>query len=164
MIEQTGPSGVSLRELARRLGVSHAAPRHHFADKAALLTAVAIDGYRLLGDALEEAWTRTGEYLEVGVAYVRFAVGHRAHFEVMFRPELYRADDPDLRAARTIAGELLYGPAAERDAESPLAAAIAAWSLMHGVALLWLNGSLPRDAGDNPELIARAAGRFLFAK
>src|SRR5438034_4736660 len=92
-IGRDGPAGLSLRDLARRTGVSHAAPAHHFGDKAGLLTAVAADGFRRLAATLRETYEATESFLEVGVAYVRFAVTHRAHFEVMFRPELYHPDD-----------------------------------------------------------------------
>src|SRR5918996_3804673 len=106
-ITEVGPAGVSLRVLARRAGVSHAAPAHHFGDKAGLLTALAAEGYELLADALTAAQQRTQDFLEVGVAYVRFAVEHRAHFEVMFRPDLYHPDDPAVLAAREHASEAL---------------------------------------------------------
>jgi AcrR family transcriptional regulator len=165
VIDEVGPAALSLREVARRAGVSHAAPAHHFGDKAGLLTALAVEGYGLLTDELRSAYERTGDFLEVGVAYVRFAVRHRAHFEVMFRPELYRADDPQLVAARAEAATLLYGPAArasgrrrgqERDA------GIAAWSLVHGFATLLLNGNLPTAARRRPEAAARRAASYLF--
>jgi AcrR family transcriptional regulator len=161
-IAEVGPAGVSLRDLARRVGVSHAAPAHHFGDKTGLLTAIAAEGYRLLAAATRQAWEETHDFLEVGVAYVGFAVTHRAHFEVMFRPELYRADDPELVEAQTESKELLYGPLTELGARAPVEAGVAAWSLVHGVAWLWLNGVLPREVGDDPEAIARAAGRYLF--
>src|SRR5918996_3461075 len=106
-ITDVGPAGVSLRDLARRAGVSHAAPAHHFGDKAGLLTAVAAQGYQLLADTLTAARQRSADFLEVGVAYVRFAVDHRAHFEVMFRPDLYHPDDPAGLAAREHACEAL---------------------------------------------------------
>src|SRR5215471_15318282 len=93
-IAGAGPAAMSLREVARRAGVTHAAAAYHFGDKAGLFTAVAVEGYRELGEALREA-ARRG-FLEMGVAYVRFAVGHRAHFEVMYRPELYHPDDPEV--------------------------------------------------------------------
>src|SRR5829696_9192910 len=112
-IAEVGPAAVSLRELARRAGVSHAAPAHHFGDKAGLLTAVAADGFRRLAATLRDTYQASGSFLEVGVAYVGFAVGHRAHFEVMFRPELYHPDDPELVQARDAARGLLYPPAGE---------------------------------------------------
>jgi AcrR family transcriptional regulator len=164
-IAEVGPAAVSLRELARRTGVSHAAPAHHFGDKAGLLTAVATDGFERLAATLGEAHQTTGSFLEVGVAYVRFAVTHRAHFEVMFRPELYRTDDPNLVRARDAARSLLYPPAAAV-ANSPdgdqVRAAVAAWSLVHGLATLWLNHNLPPQLGDDPEQITRQVAHYLF--
>jgi len=164
-ILEVGPAAVSLRDLARRAGVSHAAPAHHFGDKAGLLTAVAADGFGRLAATLREAYQTTGNFLEVGVAYVRFAVTHRAHFEVMFRPELYRTDDPDLVRARDAARSLLYPPAADL-ANSPdgdaVRAAVAAWSLVHGLATLWLNRNLPPQLGDDPEQLTREVARYLF--
>jgi AcrR family transcriptional regulator len=166
-IGEVGPAAVSLRDLARRVGVSHAAPAHHFGDKAGLLTAVATDGFRRLATSLRETYHATGSFLEVGVAYVRFAVTHRAHFEVMFRPELYHPHDPDLVQAREQARSLLYPPAAEAAATSPdgrddVRAAVAAWSLVHGLATLWLNHNLPPQLGDDPEQITRDIAHYLF--
>jgi AcrR family transcriptional regulator len=165
-IAEVGPAAVSLRDLARRAGVSHAAPAHHFGDKAGLLTAVAADGFRQLAATLRETYEASGSFLEVGVAYVRFAVNHRAHFEVMFRPELYRTDDPELVRARDAARVLLYPPATEAH-NSPydgcdVRAGVAAWSLVHGLATLWLNQNLPPELGDDPEQIAREVARYLF--
>jgi AcrR family transcriptional regulator len=164
-ILEVGPAAVSLRDLARRTGVSHAAPAHHFGDKAGLLTAVAADGFRRLAATLREAYQATGSFLEVGVAYVRFAVTHRAHFEVMFRPELYHTDDPELVRARDAARALLYPPVAEganRPDGDDVRAAVAAWSLVHGLATLWLNHNLPPQLGDDPEQITREVAHYLF--
>jgi len=165
-ILEVGPAAVSLRDLARRAGVSHAAPAHHFGDKAGLLTAVAADGFRRLAATLRNTYEATGSFLEVGVAYVRFAVTHRAHFEVMFRPELYRTDDPELVRARAAARALLYPPAAEAanrpDGGDDLRAGVAAWSLVHGLATLWLNQNLPPQLGDDPEQITREVAHYLF--
>lgn len=162
-IEEVGAGALSLREVARRAGVSHAAPAHHFGDKAGLLTAVATEGYRLVRQALVDAAEQTGDFREVGVAYVTFARTHRAHFEVMYRPELYHADDPDLVEAREAAAATLYGPTTELAGEAttgPLAG-VAAWSLMHGFATLWLNGNLDRVVHGEPEDAARSVTRFL---
>src|SRR5215216_1788336 len=165
-IAEVGPAAVSLRDLARRVGVSHAAPAYHFGDKAGLLTAVAADGFERLAATLRQAYQTTGSFLEVGVAYVRFAVTHRAHFEVMFRPELYRTEDAELVRARDAARALLYPPAAEAanspDGADDLRAGIAAWSLVHGLATLWLGQNLPPQLGDDPEQITRDVARYLF--
>jgi AcrR family transcriptional regulator len=165
-IADHGPGQVSLRQVARTVGVSHAAPRHHFGDKRGLLTAVAVEGFELLAVELGEAWQSTGSFLEVGVAYVRFALAHRAHFDVMFRPELLRDDDPALEAARKVTGDLLYGPvttlAREGSGTDPRTPAIAAWSLVHGLATLWLAHNLPADIATDPGDLARAVARHLF--
>ncbi len=164
-IERDGPGGISLRELARRAGVSHAAPAHHFGDKVGLLTAIAVEGFDLFADELNAAFEATGSFLEVGVAYVGFAVRHRAHFEVMFRPELLRAGDPALTAARERSRQALYGPLGSVPLEpsvDALRAGVAAWALVHGLATLYLDGNLPPALGNDPEEIARGVAAHLF--
>ena len=165
-IAESGPAALSLRDLARRAGVSHAAPAHHFGDKAGVLTALAAEGYDLLADALLEAHARTGEFLEIGVAYVRFAIGCRSHFEVMYRPDLYDPADPAVRAAQDRAGKALYSGAAAvpgrpADVDTQVAG-VAAWSLVHGFASLWLHGALPAELRDDPEAAARTVASVLF--
>ncbi|CAM5543275.1 hypothetical protein STANM309S_00955 [Streptomyces tanashiensis] len=77
VIATDGPGALSLRDLARRAGVSHAAPAHHFKDRTGLLTAIATQGYELLAAGL----AGTARLRERGVRYVRFAVEHPAHFQ-----------------------------------------------------------------------------------
>jgi AcrR family transcriptional regulator len=165
-ISEHGPAAVSLRDLARRANVSHAAPAHHFGDKAGLLTALAAEGFAGLSAALREARERTGSFLEMGVAYVGFAVRHPAHFAVMFRPDLYHTDDPAVTAVRdeargSLVGglDLLAGPT---PGAPPEVASLAAWSLMHGLATLWLSGSLREVPTDDPEELARLVAAVLF--
>ena len=93
------------------------------------------------------------------MAYVRFAVGDRPYLEVMFVPGLLRGEDPDLREARAAAAEELYGTrvATERQTFE----GVAAWSLVHGQATLWLNGNLPARLGDDPEALAQVVAAHL---
>jgi AcrR family transcriptional regulator len=166
VIEHDGLATLSLRDLARRVGVSHAAPVYHFGDKAGLLTAVAAEGFSKLADELQRTYTETSSFLELAVAYVRFAVVYRAHFEVMFRPELYHRDTPELDQARSRTRELLYGPLQQLRGESAdtQRAGLAAWSLAHGLATLLISGNLtrPGEAADDPAELTRSIGRFLF--
>ncbi|WP_329591728.1 TetR/AcrR family transcriptional regulator [Streptomyces sp. NBC_01005] len=164
VIRTDGPGALSLRDLARRAGVSHAAPAHHFKDRTGLLTAIATEGYERFADALADA----PDLRERGVRYVRFAVDHPAHFQVMFQPDLYRTDDPDLLTAKDRASaELRAGvtnlPAAGRGDDARLAG-IAAWSLAHGFATLLLSGNLEGAVGSrDPEAVFRSVTELLFA-
>jgi AcrR family transcriptional regulator len=160
-LRESGPAALSLRDLARRAGVSHAAPAHHFGDKRGLLTAVAAEGFRRLAASLGATYEATRDFAEVGVAYVRFAVEERPYFDVMFRPDLYDPDDPELVAARWASGAALYGPAATVS-EAPVEAGIAAWSLVHGLATLGLAGNLPPEVGGDLPAAARRVAGYLF--
>ncbi|MGA5197628.1 TetR/AcrR family transcriptional regulator [Streptomyces exfoliatus] len=160
VIAADGPGALSLRDLARRAGVSHAAPAHHFKDRTGLLTALAAQGYGLLAEALAAA----PDLRERGVRYVRFAVEHPAHFQVMFQPELLRADDPDLLAAKERAStELRAGVAGLRELPDARTAGIAAWSLAHGFATLLLTHNVRDALGDrDPEDYFRSLTGLLF--
>ncbi|MER7990333.1 TetR/AcrR family transcriptional regulator [Streptomyces noursei] len=157
-ISESGVAKVSLREIARRAGVSHAAPTHHFGSREGLLTALAAQGFHALADLMHNAQEHTADFAEMGVAYVQFALSHPAHFEVMFQPHLHQGDDPALRAAQQRAGELLYG-APTLPGTGTRDAGIAAWSLVHGFATLWLSNALPAEQGTPPEQRARQAIR-----
>jgi AcrR family transcriptional regulator len=161
-IAQDGPAALSLRGLARAAGVSHAAPAHHFGDKAGLLTAVAAEGYELLGDALAAA-AATGDFAEVGVAYVMFATTHPGHVSVMFRPDLYRADAPDVVVARGRTTALLRDGARASFGGDDRVPALAAWSLVHGLAVLVRDGAVRPDEDMPLEALARAVTRRLGA-
>ncbi|WP_149828694.1 TetR/AcrR family transcriptional regulator [Streptomyces tailanensis] len=162
-IATDGPSALSLRDLARRAGVSHAAPAHHFKDRTGLLTAIAAEGHGLLAAALAEA-----EGLpDAGVRYVRFAREHPAHFQVMFRPELLREGDLELTTARALSSEQLRMAVTTARPEAagtdPRLAGIAAWSFSHGFATLLLSRNLDGVVGDqDPEEVFRTATELLF--
>jgi hypothetical protein len=80
----------------------------------------------------------------------------------MYRPELYRPDDADVREARAATAVLLYGSASPDSGR--LAAGVAAWSLVHGLATLWLNGNLPERLGHDPEEITRVVAPHLRSR
>lgn len=170
-IRADGPATVSLRGLARATGVSHAAPAHHFGTKRGLLTALATQGHELLAVAMQKARAE-GTFADVGIAYVRFAVDHPAHFAVMFRPELLDLDDPALHAARESTLAVLGGGsravADSGKASDAASAAVAAWSLVHGLATLHLTGNLAGPdvrrltAGGDVLDLARRATSALF--
>jgi AcrR family transcriptional regulator len=166
-IAEHGPAAFSLRDVARRAGVSHAAPAHHFGDKAGVLTAIATEGFELLSAATRAATEQTGSLIEGGIAYIRFALEHPAYYEVMFRPDLYHRHDEALITARDAAANVLanavrrsLGPdASEQDV---LAGVIASWSFAHGFANLWAGGNFQLLADSHPEELARhAANAFV---
>ncbi|MCX5205173.1 TetR/AcrR family transcriptional regulator [Streptomyces sp. NBC_00237] len=153
VIAGEGVTGISLRDLARRAEVSHAAPAHHFKDKAGLLTAIATEGFDLLAAALGEVPADAPHRLrEMGARYVEFALSHPAHFEVMFQPRLLHDDAPELVAAKARAYAPLRSgvedlPESGRNPDARRAG-LAAWSLAHGFATLQLGGSLPELDAD----------------
>ncbi|MEV8309630.1 TetR/AcrR family transcriptional regulator [Streptomyces flavidovirens] len=162
VIRTQGPAALSLRDLARRAGVSHAAPAHHFKDRTGLLTAIATEGHDLLTAALSDA----AELSEAGVRYVRFAVDHPAHFQVMFQPDLLRPADPELLAAKARSYEQLRAAVAALPGDrttDPELTGIAAWSAAHGFATLLLTHNLDRALGDRtPDEVFRALTAAVF--
>jgi AcrR family transcriptional regulator len=150
LLEESGETELSLRAVARRASVSPAAPYRHYADREALVSAVAAVGYRELAERLLAAHPApsTPEQLaNVAVAYVQFAVERPALFRIMFGEPCDR--DNDERVAATAAVSLYVRQIVERtfpraDAE-PLATAI--WAVVHGLAFLHLDGKL--DASDS---------------
>lgn len=161
VIAEEGPAALSLRDLARRLGVSHGAPAHHFPDKTALLTAIAAEGYELLAEQLEKA----DDFKAAGLAYVRFSLEHPAHVAVMYQPSLYDPDDAAVSAARGRAAGVLYDTAGLMPGrgEDARMTGLAGWCLMHGFASLWLAGNL-RDAGSDPLAIAEQLAETTFGR
>ena len=155
VLEERGTHGFSLREAARRAGVSAAAPAHHFGDASGLLTAVAAGAFRDLGDALEAAEAAGGREARIraqGLAYVRFALANRARFDLMWRAALLDRDNPDYAQAAARAFLLLdRAVRGEEATEAPggpeTAPSIACWSMVHGFARLALDGGFGTGPG-----------------
>jgi AcrR family transcriptional regulator len=157
-IERDGLSNLSLRGIARTAGVSHAAPAHHFGDKVGLCTAIAAEGFILLASRTTPLVDQPDALLQTGVVYILFAVEHRGYFEVMFRPDLHRAEDPELVAAREKSFDVLYrvaragaGIAEDQDVTG---LAVAAWSVVHGFATLYLADNFRDQLPDDLDLAA----------
>jgi AcrR family transcriptional regulator len=161
LVAERGADGISLRELAREAGVSHAAPAHHFTDRRGLFTALATEGFELLTLALTDARPK---FADAAIAYVRFALDHPGHYAVMWDRSLYDALDPALVAAELAAGDELrrgVGTLADPKAKAaPEDAALAAWSLVHGFSLLWLNGAV--DTTVDPMAAVERLALILF--
>lgn len=158
LIEEKGLDGFSLRETARRAGVSPSAPAHHFRDARGLLTAIATRGFEHLAAALEAAdsgGSRAERIRAQGIAYVRFALAHRAHFDLMWRKALLDPDDPDYSAAGRRAFLVLDQRTRGADSNdgdkagsvSDKAPSIACWALVHGFARLAIDGAFGTGAG-----------------
>lgn len=156
LVSEQGIAPLTLREVARRAGVSHAAPYHHFVDKTALLAAVAEEGFRALLHRMQEAKKDQASAQDalhaVGVAYVRYAVQSPSHFRIMFSQALAdRTAHSALEAAGNATFQLLVDTAAEAVKASetdPMSVALLGWSLVHGVATLYLDGMLQTVATD----------------
>jgi AcrR family transcriptional regulator len=145
LLEEGGATALSLRAVARRAGVSPAAPYRHYADREALVSAVAAVGYRELAERLTAAHPApsTPEQLaSVAVAYVEFALEQPALFRMMFGEPCDR--DNEERVAATAAVSLYLREIVARcfPRADPEALAPAIWALVHGLAFLHLDGKL----------------------
>jgi AcrR family transcriptional regulator len=154
LLEESGATELSLRAVARRAGVAASAPYRHYADRDALVSAVAAVGYRDLAESLAKAHpapSTPDDLAAVAVAYVQFALQRPALFRVMFSEPCDR-DSAD-RVAATEAISAYVGAIVERafPGADPQALATAIWALVHGLAFLHLDGKL--DASD-PTVVA----------
>ena len=167
-LAEAGAEHLSLRDVARRVGVSHAAPAHHFRDKAGMLTAVAIQGFELFAGYLSAAADGISSPLDAlhanGRAYLEFSDLHPGHFEIMFRPALINTDDPAYQSAGDKAFQLLGDliAACQRQGWQPdadtTALTVSTWALFHGLALLRRQGSLAAHLPEtSPEATIEAA-------
>lgn len=149
LLETEGLAAMSMREVARRAGVTHQAPYHHFADRESILAELVADGFTELTRRLARANDRAprlgrrAALVEAGLAYVGFALEHPGVFRIMFRPELV---DLCRFAAASEAGDRAYGELGRlvrlvHDEDAPALASMH-WSLVHGLACLIVDGGL----------------------
>jgi len=176
-LDEHGAATLTLRELARAAGVSHAAPYHHFASLDDLLAGVAELAFDRLADAMAAASADAGSpldaLLDIAQAYVREALAHPAQFRLMFGPMLARkAEHAGLQAAAERSFGVLLAASRAYAPERGLELALAGWSLSHGTANLAIDGALsdlpipPADARrlaqlDAPALVRRMVSGLL---
>lgn len=167
LIEKHGVKGLALSDAARLSGVSVAAPYRHFKDKEALLAGIAAEGFALFHDALAQALEshpkdKGKRLVEMGVAYVDFAIKHPSHFKVMWESVIPKDKYPEVRQVANSAYQLLQQAVFELLPESSAARRqaliAAAWSIAHGYASLTLGRELEVvTAGkDNRKLLRQA--------
>ena len=158
LLEEEGVEGVTLRGLARRLGVSHAAPGHHFDDREALLCEVAADGFVALWQGLEKALEEDDDVqLAAGTAYVDVALAHPERFKLMFASGFLGLDDcpPRLRdeSSRAYLALLHVARGEVTDELDPETYRMevpefTTWALVHGATTLYLDGALGQVGGE----------------
>jgi len=150
VVAKEDPASLSLRAVARGVGVSHAAPKNHFSDKRDLLTAIAIEGFERLGHlfAYASSGTAPDALGRLGRAYIRFSLDHPGYFRVMWRNELLHADAPRLMSAGQEVFDVFVAEVARAQTRGfkphhdTANLAMALWTSAHGLAQLHLDGPL----------------------
>ncbi len=154
LVRDDGLGALSMREVARRAGVSHQAPYHYFPDRESILAAIAAEGFRRLAAALRAARDASANLEErlkkTGAAYVEFALESPAYFRVMFRPELVdvtafpEAQTEGMRAFAELEDlvRLTFESARGRMPADEETWSVIQWSVVHGLACLMLDGPL----------------------
>lgn len=177
VIREEGIRGLTLRKTARRAGVSHAAPAHHFKDLNGLLAAVAEKGfddlYRCMEKAIDAASSDDAlmRFKAVGMAYVAFAAAEPASIKAMFHPLLAdRTPYPSLEAASRRPFDLLLAGVADSQKAGFLKkmdsriAALFAWSTVHGLSTLLTDGHMTgKGFTEDPEFLADSVTGFIFS-
>jgi AcrR family transcriptional regulator len=176
ILSEQGLDKFTLREAARRSGVSHGAPAFHFGDSAGLLTAYAAEGFNAMTNLMlryrsEAKRDRKSQLVAVGLAYVDYAVEHRPSFQLMFRSDRLKTEDLYFKEAakrafeqlkEVVAPFLAPGNTSEQDRMMRL---LGAWSLVHGFATLVLEGQLEHFQGGAAAAdLTHQAGRTLIER
>jgi AcrR family transcriptional regulator len=162
LLAEAGPEALSLREIARRAGVSHGAPRRYFPTHRALLAAIAREGYRTLGALVDRATEQDprAAVLEMARQYVGFAQREPGMFALMFRHDLLTGNAIGLREASTPLFAVLVKQLEQAAVPDPPVTAAALWAGLHGIAQLRQWGTLQVVTGtDDPEPLLAATVR-----
>jgi len=164
ILDQGGAAALTLREAARRAGVTHSAPYRHFADREALLAEVVAQSFARLGASLREAAPAGGA--AVARAYLRFALEHPRRYQLMYAEEAWPARggdrleqlDPVMRVFAATVPDV-------GDADRTRRSATAAWAFLHGLAQLAIGGYLapPGEGADAERLVREIVGSVRFA-
>jgi AcrR family transcriptional regulator len=181
LLAETQQWDFSLREVARRAGVSHNAPYSHFADKRDLLAAVATAGFETLRARMLAASTGTNSPADalaaIGLAYVRFGAENPAHYRLMFGSTLETMDGGSSTAViaaaaasrAVLSGVILQGAengafkVAQNDQVALAAAVLAAWSLVHGLTMLYIDGLAAAETSlELPQLAEMVSRIFMY--
>lgn len=170
LMNEGGLGALSMREVARRAGVSHQAPYHYFADRGAILAELAGEGFDKLTDymisAVGLARDKSQRSRALGEAYIRFALNNPEVFRLMFRCEMVdlanypEAKEKADRCFQYVADTLGAGSIADKTS-ADLVPVIAAWSTAHGLATLMLEGKLGEAFGETLDQREEAAKRIL---
>ncbi|MER6671533.1 TetR/AcrR family transcriptional regulator [Streptomyces sp. NPDC000983] len=166
LLEEDGSAALSLRAVARRAGVSATAPYRHYADRDALVSAVAAEGYRELAQQLAAAHPRPSapdDLAAVAVAYVRFALDHPALFRAMFAEPCDPTSEERV-AATAVMNDYVHGLVRDAfpDMDDTDALATTVWALVHGLAFLHLDGKLDSSTPEAVATQVRASVHALF--
>jgi AcrR family transcriptional regulator len=167
LLAENGERGFTLRECARRAGVSHAAPAHHFPTVGDLLAEIAAAGFEDLTTSMRKfaeeapAGDAPGCLMGLGRGYVAFSLGNRAVFQLMFRSETFSFDNEHFAAARRAAFDcLVHAVDAALPNAAPAERSLAVdrcWSIVHGFATLVIEGQICKDERDPAAIDARVA-------
>ena len=168
IVETQGTEALTLRAVARQAGVSQAAPYRHFANKEAILAAVAEEGFRSLMIAMRQSLQACGDIplarlRAVGIGYVTFATSHPSHFRVMFGRDMAdRSAFPILRQVANDTLAMVVDAIADcqraglvRSEEPAADLALTAWSSVHGLSALLVDGVIERPVADVAEMVTR---------
>ena len=164
-VRTEGASSLTLRGVARAANVSHAAPYHHFRDKEALLAVLAEEGFGSLRKAMDARAAKASNpglaMQEAAIAYVAFAVGQPELFRIMFGPQLSdKSAYPSLQVASRAAYGLIEDGLRQAGGSSAKGAAtehlaVASWSIIHGLAMILIDGQFELSDNADAEAVAR---------